>query len=572
MLAACSSLPQGVDSGASAPATAGGALEQAAANGAVPGDANAAAAAAADPPPPYAESLRQAAAESDESPSLDEMAAMNIAKRDLWGRIRAGFAMPELDTPLVAQKEKFYLDRPDYLQRMFDRGSRYLHYIVEEIEKRGMPTELALLPFVESAMNPVALSSAKAAGLWQFIPSTGKQYDLSQNWWVDNRRDVVQSTRAALDYLQAIYEMHGNDWFLALASYNWGENAVARAVKRNKAQGKSYDYLSLRMPTETRHYVPKLIALKHIVMQADELGLTLPTLPDKAYFVTVEKTRPIDLKLAAEFAQMSVADFVALNPAHNRPVIAASKNNVLKIPADKIDAFTAAIVQHEMADKVFASWQPYTIKSNESLADVARRGGITTTELMKANSIAPNVRVLAGTQILAPLKNVEDETLVEDFAGARIYQLVNVPASYHRVRRSETSATIASRYGLTVSQLTAMNGSLSKLRPGASVMVRRATTQTVLVTENGSRQVVKRREPVIVRASNGGDSGGSVHTISTSDDEPAAASGSTAAKPAAKAKGSSRRSKPSSTVRTIKSKTPLSMSGPWQSEGLRPAA
>ena len=440
--------------------------------------------------------------------------------------------MPELDTPLVAQKEKFYLDRPDYLQRMFDRGSRYLHYIVEEIEKRGMPTELALLPFVESAMNPVALSSAKAAGLWQFIPSTGRQYDLSQNWWVDNRRDVVQSTRAALDYLQTIYEMHGNDWFLALASYNWGENAVGRAVKRNKAQGKPADYLNLPMPTETRHYVPKLIALKHIVMQAEELGLTLPALPDKAYFVTVEKTRPIDLKLAAEFAQMSVADFVALNPAHNRPVIAASKNNVLKIPADKIDAFTAAIVQHEMADKVFASWQPYTIKPNETLADVARRGGITTAELIKANSIASNVRVLAGTQILAPLKNVEDESRVEDFEGARIYQLVNLPASYHQVRRNETSATIARRYGLTVSQLTAMNGSLSKLRPGSRVMVRRATTQTVLVTENGSRQVVNRRESVIVRASTGDDSSASVHRVSTKADEQPEATKAPAVRPA----------------------------------------
>ena len=522
VLAACSSLPQAGPEASSPPAAdAGGAPAVAG----TADDANKAAASKADAPPPYAATIEEAAAESGDAPSLDQVAEMNLVKRDLWGRIRAGFAMPELDTPLVAQKEKFYLDRPDYLQRMFDRGSRYLHYIVEEIEKRGMPTELALLPFVESAMNPVALSSAKAAGLWQFIPSTGRQYDLSQNWWVDNRRDVVQSTRAALDYLQTIYEMHGNDWFLALASYNWGENAVARAVKRNKAQGKPADYLNLRMPAETRHYVPKLIALKHIVMQADELGLTLPALPDKAYFVTVEKTRPIDLKLAAEFAQMSVADFVALNPAHNRPVIAASKNNVLKIPADKIDAFTAAIVRHELADKVFASWQPYTLKPNETLSDVARRGGVTTDELMKANSIAPNVRVLAGTQILAPLKNVEDESRVEAFEGARIYQLVNVPASYHRVRRNETSATIARRYGLTVSQLTAMNGSLSKLRPGARVMVRRATTQTVLVTENGSRQVVNRREPVIVRASAGDDARGSVRRVSTRADEQPEASG-----------------------------------------------
>ena len=266
VLAACSSLPQGAGPDASSSPGAGSAPAAAG----TADDANKAAASKADAPPPYAAKVEEAAAEAGDAPSLDQVAEMNLVKRDLWGRIRAGFAMPELDTPLVAQKEKFYLDRPDYLQRMFDRGSRYLHYIVEEIEKRGMPTELALLPFVESAMNPVALSSAKAAGLWQFIPSTGRQYDLSQNWWVDNRRDVVQSTRAALDYLQTIYEMHGNDWFLALASYNWGENAVGRAVKRNKAQGKPADYLNLPMPTETRHYVPKLIALKHIVMQADE--------------------------------------------------------------------------------------------------------------------------------------------------------------------------------------------------------------------------------------------------------------------------------------------------------------
>ena len=571
-LGACSSLPQepGSGSGAAPPSGASAHSTQSAATTpqavADPATAGASAATIYHPPAPYTQGSGGGTSAEAASASLDEIAQMNLVKRDLWGRIRAGFAMPELDTPLVAQKEKFYLDRPEYLERMFDRGARYLHHIVEEIEKRGMPTELALLPFVESAMNPVALSSAKAAGLWQFIPSTGKQYDLSQNWWVDNRRDVVQSTRAALDYLQTIYEMHGNDWFLALASYNWGEGAVGRAIKKNKARGKDTDYLSLNMPAETRNYVPKLIALKHIVMQADELGLTLPALPDKAYFVTVEKTRPIDLKLAAEFAQMSVADFVALNPAHNRPVIAASKNNVLKIPADKIDAFTAAIVRHEMADKVFASWQPYTLKSNESLDDVARRGGITTAELLRANSISPNVRVLAGTRILAPLKNVEDETLVEDFAGARIYQLVNFPAAYHRVKRRETSATIARHYGLTVSQLTALNGSLSKLRPGTRVLVRRATTQTVLVTETGNRQVVKSREPVIIRASNRSSSI-SLENASTEPEAAAAgktqakaAGGKRAVKPSARKSPGRSAAKPAARTGSAKSKTPVSVS------------
>jgi membrane-bound lytic murein transglycosylase D len=414
---------------------------------------------------------------------------------DIWQRLRAGFAMPELPTPLVEEKERFYLSKPDALQRMFARGGRYLHYIVEEVEKRGMPTELALLPFVESAMNPVALSSAQAAGLWQFIPSTGRQYELSQNWWVDNRRDVVQSTRAALDYLQKIYEMHDRDWFLALASYNWGENAVARAVKNNRARGKPTDYLSLSMPNETRHYVPKLIALKHIVLRADELGLALPAVPNRPYFATIEKTRPIDLKLAAQFAGMSVEEFVALNPAHNRPVIAASRNNEIKLPADRVDDFVRAMERHDAQNKPLASWQPYTVKPGESIDDVARRGGVSAGELLKANGLSAGRRLLPGTQLIAPQASVKDERQIESFEGPKVYEHVTVPAVYHRVKRKETLATVAASYGVSVSYLQAWNGGVKSVRPGASLMVRPSTTQTVLTNPDGARQVLARSDP-----------------------------------------------------------------------------
>src|SRR6185503_8935706 len=182
---------------------------------------------------------------------------------DLWQRIRIGFSMPNLDSPLVDEKVAYYAARPEYLKRMFERSRRYLHHIVEELERRGMPTELALLPMVESAFNPLAYSRAHASGLWQFIPGTGKRYELAQNWWFDARRDIVASTSAALDYLTDVYEMHGH-WHLALASYNWGEGAVARAIAKNRAAGLPADYLSLTMPAETRHYVPKLQALKNI--------------------------------------------------------------------------------------------------------------------------------------------------------------------------------------------------------------------------------------------------------------------------------------------------------------------
>jgi membrane-bound lytic murein transglycosylase D len=412
--------------------------------------------------------------------------------RDLWARMRTGFSMAELDTPLVAEKERFYLQRPEALQRMFGRGGRYLHHIVEEVEKRGMPTELALLPFVESAMNPVALSSAQAAGLWQFIPSTGKQYELSQNWWVDNRRDVVQSTRAALDYLQKIYEMHDRDWFLALASYNWGENAVARAVKNNRAKGLPTDYLSLNMPAETRNYVPKLIALKNIIQRSDELGLALPDIPNKPYFATIEKTRPIDLKLAAQFAGMNVEEFVALNPAHNRPVIAASRNNAIRLPADRVEPFAKAVEKHDLDNKPLASWQPYTLKTGETIDDVARRGGVSTAELLRANGLPAGKRLLAGTQVIAPQASVKDEMQVESFLGPKLYEQVTVPAVYHRVAKRDTVASVAANYGVGVEQLRIWNGGVKKVAPGSSLLVRPASSQTVLTTVDGSRQVVAR--------------------------------------------------------------------------------
>ena len=416
-----------------------------------------------------------------------------IVSNDLWDRIRAGFAMPELDSPLVARHEQYYLSRPDYLQRMFGRGSFYLHHIVEEVERRGMPTELALLPFVESAMNPSALSSAKAAGLWQFIPATGKRYDLNQNWWVDNRRDVVQSTRAALDYLQTIYQMNGDDWFLALASYNWGEGAVRRAVRANQAAGKPADYANLRMPNETRNYVPKLLALKHIVLNARQLGLQLPDLPDQPYFVTVEKTRPIDLKLAARFAGMTEAEFLALNPAHNRPVISASRNNTLKIPVDRIDRFKAAMAEHAAQKRPFVSWQPHTLQPGESLAQIASRGGLTVPELLRANGISAGTHLLAGTRLLVPTHRVSDENLVEQFDGPRLYQQVDAGPLVHRVRRGETGTSIARRYGLTLAELRTMNRRVSPLKPGMTLTVRRSQKQTVLVAEDGSRKVISRQ-------------------------------------------------------------------------------
>lgn len=450
------------------------------------------------PPPGAAE---PALLESAQPGADSASAGLPPEPASLWERIRAGFAMPELASPLVAEKERFYLSKPEYLQRMFARGNRYLYHIVDEIERRGMPTELALLPFVESAMNPVALSPAQAAGLWQFIPSTGRQYDLDQNWWVDNRRDVVKSTQAALEYLQKIYAMHGNDWFLALASYNWGEGAVARAVRKNQLRGRPADYLSLDMPAETRHYVPKLIALKNILLRAGELGVVLPELPNRPYFATIEKTRPIDLKLAAQFAQMSVEEFLALNPAHNRPVIAASSDNGIQLPADRVDAFLDAIDRHEEAKKVFASWQPYTLKPGESIESIAQRGGVPASELRRANGLRDSQRILSGTRILAPHASVEDESRVDSFVAPRVVEQVERAAVYHTVGRKESLASIAGRYGVSQAVLAAWNGLRQGVRRGMRLLVQPASTQTLLTTESGERQVLSsaQRAPAAVK-------------------------------------------------------------------------
>jgi membrane-bound lytic murein transglycosylase D len=411
--------------------------------------------------------------------------------RDLWDRIRAGYRLPDLNSPLVANYERLYLSRPDGLKRMFERGGRYLFFIVEEIERRGLPSELALLPFVESAMNPVALSSAKAAGLWQFIPSTGRNYDLSQNWWVDQRRDVLQSTNAALGYLTRIYEMQGNDWFLALASYNWGEGAVQRAMRKNATRGRPTDYLSLDMPNETRHYVPKLMALRNIVARAQATGFELPGIPNEPYFATLEKLRPIDLSLAARFAGMTVEEFLALNPAHNRPVITASRNNVIILPTERVQRFLEAMDQHSSARKPLASWQPLTIRPGETIDAVAHRSGLSGGELRRANGLNTQARLLPGTRILAPQKEVQDESLVEQFIAPRVYELVDTPAQRHLVGRQENMQSIANRYGITVAALRAWNGLRDTARRGMRLIVRPAQSQTVVTTENGERQVIK---------------------------------------------------------------------------------
>lgn len=331
---------------------------------------------------------------------------------DLWQRIRNGFAMPNLDSPLVADRQAWYLNRPAAIRVMAQRSRRYLHHIVSELEKRGMPTELALLPMVESAFNPMASSPAKALGIWQFIPSTGRNYNLEQNWWMDQRRDIIASTNAALDYLQNIYEMHG-DWHLALASYNWGENAVAKAVARNHAKGMPTDYLNLSMPGETRYYVPKLQALKNIIADPALFGIRLEPIPNKPYFERVDMPGNMDVSIAAKLADIPLDEFIALNPAYSRPLIPDNGKSSLVIPADKISTFQANLARREIEDKPLANWHAEVLKPKERLDTFAARHGLTVARLKQINGIGVRTKTRPGMTLLVPEKG----SLMEVLAG-----------------------------------------------------------------------------------------------------------------------------------------------------------
>ena len=387
---------------------------------------------------------------------------------DLFLRIRNGFSMPDISNDLVLSHQQWYLNRPDYLRRMVERSGRYMHHIVEEIDKRGMPMELALLPMVESAYNPMALSRSKASGLWQFIPTTGKHFNLDQDWWKDERRDIVASTAAALDYLQSIYEMQG-DWQLALASYNWGEGAVGRAIGKNKAQGLPTDYQSLTMPSETRNYVPKLQALKNIFSNPAIMAqLDLPTIPNQPYFATVTNAANIDVKVAAELADMPVQDFVALNPSHNRPVI--KSDTPLVIPADKLDTFMSNLEAHEQSNKPLSLWQAYTMQRGDRLDKIAARFGMTTTNLKAINGIRGRAKVRPGFTLLVTRQH--DDTAVQKVAALTEQEALAAPAQTaadepvaieaatrsYTVRKGDVLATIARKNNLSLDELKRING------------------------------------------------------------------------------------------------------------------
>src|SRR5450830_19113 len=322
-------------------------------------------------------------------------------EKDVWGRIRSGYAIPDVSNDLVAKHVNWYATRPDYLARTSARASLYLFHVVTELEKRGMPTELALLPFIESAFNPNALSSANAAGMWQFVPGTGRDLNLKQTAFKDDRRGIIASTDAALTYLQSLYDMFG-DWQLALAAYNWGQGSVQKAIARNQAAGKPTDFegLSELMPAETRNYVPKLQALKNVVANPGRYGLTLPQIQNEAYFTAVDKTSDIDLTIAAQLAELSVDEFKALNPQFKRPVITGGEQTQILLPKENAEKFHLNLAQWGRA---LSTWTTHKVTgARESIASLASKFRTTPDVIRQANNIPSRGVLKAGSTILVP--------------------------------------------------------------------------------------------------------------------------------------------------------------------------
>ena len=319
---------------------------------------------------------------------------------DLWQRIRKGFLLEPLDSPLVVENEAWYSSRPDYIKRFVDRGSRYLHHIVEEVEKRNMPTEIALLPVVESAFNPLAYSRSKASGLWQFIPSTGKNYGLRQDWYKDNRRDIVAATHAALNYLQRLYDMFGS-WELALAAYNCGEGCVGRAIAANQRRGLPTDFLSLKLPPETMNYVPKLIAVKNIVLSPATYGIDLESIPDQPYFTTVEAPRQDRREARGQAGRHARGRVRRAQPGAQQAGGGGAYGHAG--PAAGQGGASSA-TNLENWDQPLVTWNTIQGKKGESVNAIAKRYGFSGASLKQVNNLQVNKkgRLTASQPILVP--------------------------------------------------------------------------------------------------------------------------------------------------------------------------
>ena len=463
---------------------------------------------------------------------------LSVERDDLWQRIKNGYGMPDSTSSLTQKHEQWYSSRPDYVKRMVERSQRYLFHVVEEVEKRGMPTEIALLPMIESAYNPNAYSTSRASGIWQFVPSTGKYFGLKQNWWFDNRRNITFATDAALNYLQKLHAMFGA-WDLALAAYNAGEGTIARAIERNRRLGLPTDYESLNLPPETRNYVPKLQAVKNLMTNPANYGLNIQTIANTPYFAKVTAPAQMDAHLAAKLAEISDEEFLALNPSYNRPVITSENKNLeLLLPILSAQTFRTNL---ENYNKPLVSWKTYFAKRGERLEKIADKFGIHVSKLRDVNDLSAHTKMKKTSTILVPngnsgdfrsgsmvyakgadnsteitsAPNIEHDSANIDIANNKFSQTnlnlaeteasdENEPISEqsvtHKVKKGEVMASIAKRYGVSVKQIMAANALKSnRVKAGQILEIKTAAVKKTTNRNNVEKNTKKKQTYIVKR-------------------------------------------------------------------------
>ena len=428
--------------------------------------------------------------------------ADDAARGDLWERVRSGFSIPDIDNELVHKWEQWYARDPAYVERMTQRGGRYLYHVMEELEKRKLPSELALLPFIESAFNPQATSHARASGLWQFMPATGKDFELRQNIFRDDRRDVLASTRAALDYLQRLNGLF-NDWPLALAAYNWGQGNVSKALDRNRRAGLPADYDSLRLPVETREYLPKLQAVKNIVLQPQRFGLALPAFENHPFFLSVPIERDIDVALAARLAGLSVDEFQQLNPQMNKPVILAAGTPRVLLPYDNANRFVQQVADHQGP---MASWTAWVAPKTLKPAEAAKLTGMKEDELREINLIPPRMLVKVGSTLLVPRALHTQQDVAGHIAENAMLSLAQEAKPLRKVslkagHQGSTVAAIARQYRLSPAQVAQWNGTTAQghFKPGQPITLMLAAAPSATAGKAAVKSTPKAR-PAVAKA------------------------------------------------------------------------
>jgi membrane-bound lytic murein transglycosylase D len=412
-------------------------------------------------------------AEGLPGPPADSL--VTIKQPELFARLRAGFQLDDVDEPAISSQVNWFANHPDFLERTWGRAGLWLYYIVGQLEQRKMPTELALLPVIESAFEPYAYSRARAAGLWQFISDTGRRFGLKQDWWYDGRRDPVEATRAALDYLQALHDEFGGDWQLAVAAYNCGELTVERAIERNQRLGRPTDFWHLKLPSETRGYVPELLAMRRLVANPERYGLEFSRIPNEPYFVPIQTGGQIDLKVVADIAGISVDDLYELNPAFHRWATDPTGPYRLLVPVDAAEGLQDTILHLTPEQRMRVDH--YTVRHGDSIASIARRYATTPDVIRELNDLGNNDLPVIDSVLRVPSPNIQ---LPEK--AMRAAMLVDSPGRIRRggrrphihvVRRGDTLYALAQRLGTDVDTLAQSNGMKAgdRLRAGQRLRI-----------------------------------------------------------------------------------------------------